>query len=148
QAARYAVECGAFDTLQTSVNIADQETIDLTLPLARERNMGVIAKRPIANAAWRYSQRPENAYHQPYWERLQKLDYDFIRQGPETAAGVALRFTRSVPGIHTAIVGTARPGRWRENAALVAAGPLPDQDYEAIRARWRAVADTSWVGQI
>jgi aryl-alcohol dehydrogenase-like predicted oxidoreductase len=148
QAAHYAVECGAFDTLQTSVNIADQEAIDLTLPLARERNMGVIAKRPIANAAWRYSQRPENAYHQPYWERLQKLDYDFIRQGPETAAGVALRFTLSVPGIHTAIVGTARPGRWRENAALVAAGPLPDQDFEAIRARWRAVANTSWVGQI
>ena len=51
-AARYALECGAFDTLQTSVSIADQEPITLTLPLALERGIGVIAKRPIANAVW------------------------------------------------------------------------------------------------
>src|SRR4051794_26664045 len=148
RAARFAVECGAFDTLQTSVSIADQEAIDLTLPLARERGLGVIAKRPIANAAWRYAERPQNAYHQPYWDRLQQLGYEFLREGPETVAAVALRFTLSVPGVHKAIVGTTRPGRWRENAALIEAGPLHDRDYEAIRARWRAVADASWVGQV
>lgn len=51
RAAKFAVESGAFDTLQTSLNIAEQEPIELTLALAREKNMGVIAKRPIANAA-------------------------------------------------------------------------------------------------
>src|SRR3954469_16673848 len=104
-AARYAVGCGAFDSLQTSVSIADQEVIALTLPPARERDLGVIAKRPIANAAWRYAERPEVAYHQPYWDRLQRLDCEFLREGPETAAAVALRFTPGVPGVHTAIVG-------------------------------------------
>jgi aryl-alcohol dehydrogenase-like predicted oxidoreductase len=146
-AARYAVECGAFDTLQTSVSIADQEALELTLPLARERNMGVIAKRPIANAAWTSTRKPpKNAYHYEYWDRLRKLDYDFLRG--DTAAATALRFTLAVPGVHTAIVGTTRPGRWQENAAVVATGTLPADRFDAIRGRWRDVADSSWVGQI
>ena len=147
-AARYAVECGAFDALQTSVSIADQEAIDLTLSLAREKGLGVIAKRPIANAVWRYAERPENAYHQPYWERLQILDYDFVREDPQLTASVALRFTLSVPGVQTAIVGTTKARRWHENAALLEAGPLHDCDFEAIRARWRVVANATWVGQV
>jgi aryl-alcohol dehydrogenase-like predicted oxidoreductase len=147
-AARFAVECGQFDTLQTSVNIADQQALDLTLPLAREKQMGVIAKRPIANAAWKASQKPANAYHHVYWERLRQLDYDFLRANLKDAIATALRFTLSVPGVHTAIVGTTKPGRWRENAALLAAGALPAEQMERIRARWRDVADSTWVGQI
>jgi aryl-alcohol dehydrogenase-like predicted oxidoreductase len=148
QAARYAIDCGAFDTLQTSVSIADQEAIDLNLPLARERQMGVIVKRPLANAVWRYAEKPENTYIQPYWERLQKLGYDFLGADPAVAAATALRFTLSVPGVHTAIVGTSRPGRWRENAALLAAGPLPEAQFEAIRSHWRQIADPTWTGRI
>ena len=77
-AARYAIESGRFDTLQTSVSIADQEALDLTLPLARRKQMGVIAKRPLANVAWRYTRRPES-YYADYWMRLRKLDYEFLR---------------------------------------------------------------------
>ncbi|HYT91058.1 MAG TPA: aldo/keto reductase [Gemmataceae bacterium] len=148
QAARYAIDCGRFDTLQTSVSIADQEALTLTLPLAHERQIGVIAKRPIANAAWRTGQKPANAYHHVYWERLQKLAYDWLRGDPTAAIATALRFTLSVPGVHTAIVGTTKPERWRENAALLEAGPLSPEEFEKIRARWREVADASWVGQI
>jgi hypothetical protein len=147
RAARYAVACGAFDSLQTSVSIADQESIEMTLPLARESQLGVIAKRPIANAAWRSPQAPANEYHRPYWDRLRKLDYDFLKQGGNDAVSIALRFTLSVPGVHTAIVGTKNPARWLENAELLKAGPLPERQYEAIRARWRATAAADWVGQ-
>jgi aryl-alcohol dehydrogenase-like predicted oxidoreductase len=147
EAARYAVTCGAFDTLQTSVNLADQEAIDLTLPLARARGMGVIAKRPLANVAWWHGTRPVDPYIQTYWERLRRLDYDVLRQGLAEAVGMALRFTLSVEGVHTAIVGTTRPGRWRENAARLAAGPLAREAFAAIRARWHERAGADWHGE-
>jgi hypothetical protein len=147
-AARYAVECGRFDTLQISINIADQEAIDLVLPRARARRMGVIAKRPLANAAWTYGQKPGEAYYQPYWTRLRTLAYPFLREAPEVVAATALRFTLSLPGVHTAIVGTTRPERWHQNAAAVARGPLPRDELRRIRRRWREVAPASWTGQV
>ena len=146
--ALYAVECGAFDALQTSVSVADQEALDLTLPPARERGMGVIAKRPVANAVWRHETRPEDPYVHAYWERLRRLDYGFLRGDLPSALAVALRFTVSVPGVHTAIVGTTKPGRWRENAELLRAGPLPAEEFEAIRARWREAAGPDWGGEV
>ena len=148
EAARYAVECGRFDTLQTSVSLADQEAIELTLPRARARRMGVIAKRPLANVAWRHARKPAEPYYQDYWTRLRALDYPFLRGAPDAAVATALRFTLSVPGVHTAIVGTTKPERWQQNAALLGAGALPARELERIRARWREVAEPSWAGQV
>jgi aryl-alcohol dehydrogenase-like predicted oxidoreductase len=147
EAARYAIECGRFDTLQTSISIADQQALDLTLPRARERGMGVIAKRPLANVVWRHPRKPAEPYYQAYWTRLRALDYEFLRSAADGVA-TALRFTLGAPGVHTAIVGTAKPERWQQNAALLAAGTLSAAHLEQIRARWRYVADASWEGQV
>lgn len=136
EALRYAVECGRFDAIQTSVNVADQVNIP-TVALAAERGLGVIAKRPIANAAWTWEP-PVGDYAHDYHERLEGLAYD------ELDAGLALRFTLAVPGVSTAIVGTSRPGRWAENAALIDT-PLPEGRYEQIRARFAEVG-TDWPG--
>lgn len=147
-AAKYAVGCGAFDTLQTSINIADQEAIELTLPLAHQKQMGVIAKRPIANAAWKENHKPIDSYHHAYWDRLNKLNYEFVRHLPlEESIAHALRFTLSAPGVHTAIVGTTKPERWQENAKLVEAGLLSEADYGAVRERWEEIAPATWIGQ-
>jgi len=147
QAALHAVQSGAFDTLQISVSIADQEAIDLVLPAAKERGMGVIAKRPIANAIWQSKSKPD-AYYQAYWERFHQLDYDFLKGDTSRAVGTALRFTLSMDGVHTAIVGTTQPGRWAENAKLLGAGSWDAGEIQAIRARWKAVAQPDWIGQI
>ncbi|MFL6515488.1 MAG: aldo/keto reductase [Chthoniobacterales bacterium] len=148
-AARYAVECGAFDSLQTSINIADQEAIHLTLPFAQKNNLGVIAKRPIANAAWKSGHKPIASYHHEYWERLRKLNYDFLQHLDVPAAvGIALRFALTAPGVHTAIVGTGKPGRLQENINLLSEGPLDQEQFDAIRARWEELAPRIWVGQI
>lgn len=148
EAARYAVETGRFDTLQISISVADQEALDAVLPAARERGLGVIAKRPVANVAWRSRSRPPaSAYHRTYWERLKALDYAFLTKPLDDAVATALRFTLSIPGVHTAIAGTSKPERWAQNASRVAAGALPHAEFEAIRARWRECARPDWTGQ-
>lgn len=153
KAARYAVECGKFDALQTSLNICDQEAIELTLPLAAERGMGVICKRPIANAVWRYDKQPGNGYHVEYWKRLQELGYDFAKgdaaqkQDASGPAGTSMRFTAMQPGVSVLIIGTTKPERWKQNADLLAAGPLPKELEASIRTRWKEVAKPNWNGQ-
>ena len=147
-AALYAVECGDFDTLQISVSVADQEALERILPLALARSMGVIAKRPLANVAWHNGNRPpDDFYGRVYWERLQKVKYPFLDKDLKATVATALRFTLSVPGVHTAIVGTAKPERFMENAAALEEGPLPKKAFDKIMACWREVAQASWTGQ-
>ena len=109
--------------------------------------MGVIIKRPLANAVWRFAQKPENSYVVPYWERLQKLEYDFLGGDAKKTAAIALGFALHCPGVHTAIVGTSKPGRFSENAAMLERDPLPHDQFQAIRGRWREVATPEWIGQ-
>lgn len=144
-AARFAVESARFDTLQASLNIADQEAIDLLLPLCIRYGVGVIIKRPVANVAWINKGTFLGGYDKPYWQRLQKLQYPFLEQ-PDAVA-TALRFTLSCPGVAVALSGTSKPGRFQQNLAAASAGPLPPDQFEAIRQRWRQVADESWTGQ-
>ena len=136
EAARYAIKCGAFDTLQTSVSIADQQPATLTLPSALEKGMGVIAKRPIANAAWTKEKMPESEYaypyFNPYFKRLQSLAYDFLH-GPASRGD--------------GIVETRNPARWIANARRLGDGPLPPAQAEAIRTRWQEVVGPDWFGQ-
>ncbi|MFD2613157.1 aldo/keto reductase [Paenibacillus gansuensis] len=149
EAALYAIETGAFDTLQTSVNLADQRGIDLILPKAQESGMGVIAKRPIANTAWKTTTLPEEQYHQTYWRRFQELNYSFLNDTSiEEAVSTALRFTLTVPGVHTAIVGTTNPDRWTQNAKLLEAGRLPAAQMNEIRSKWKNTAREDWLGQV
>lgn len=144
--AKYAIEMDVFDSFQTSVSIADQTPIDGNIKLAAEKGLGVIAKRPIANAVWRHKEKPTESYHHEYWDRIQKLKFDFLNKSLEEATATALRFTLSIEGIDTMIVGTTKPGRWSENAKFIAEGKLSSEEFEAIRNRWREVADESWVG--
>lgn len=144
----FAVELGIFDTLQISLSIADQEAVDRVMPKASARGMGVIVKRPIANAAWRSGTKPPGDwYSQPYWDRLRELDYDFLKGDVEAAVATALRFTLGTAGVSTAIVGTTRAERVAQNIGYANAGPLPVAEYQAIRARWRQVARPDWTGQ-
>jgi aryl-alcohol dehydrogenase-like predicted oxidoreductase len=144
--AEYVLNLGVFDTLQISVSVADQSAIEGNIKVAREKGVAVIAKRPIANAVWRHESLPEDIYHQPYWERLQKLRFPFLRMRLAESIATALRFTLSIEGVAAAIVGTTKPGRWQENAAYLKAGRLTKEEFNEIREIWNEVADESWNG--
>ena len=77
----------------------------------------------------------------------QKLKFDFLDKSLEESISTALRFTLSIPGITTAIVGTTKPNRWQENAGFAAEGNLLSEEFEAIRERWQEVAGEHWIGQ-
>lgn len=154
--AAYAVESGAFDVLQTSINVADQEAIDLTLSGCTARGVGVMAKRPVANVAWRIGRPSENGHGDAYWDRLgyadayarrlERLDYPRLTLPLADAVAFALRFTLAVPGVATAIVGTTKPARLAENVRS-ASIPMNAATFDGIRARWREGSEPSWVGQ-
>ena len=117
----------------------------------------MIVKRPLANVAWKTGATSEGELGRRYWtagytavyiERLNRLDYDFLAQGDvPQAVSLALRFTLSMTGVTTAIVGTTKPGRLQQNAELLQAGLLDEAQLAAIRAHWHDIADASWPGQ-
>jgi len=147
--AKTAIETDFFDTLQTSISIADQEPFDLTIPIAKEREMGVIAKRPIANAVWRRDEQPDNPYHLDYWERIQDLQYEFLDGDLGESVAKALRFTLFSESVATAIVGTKKPSRWQENADLFEQVDFSESDFKAIRERWQEISKgKDWKGQV
>lgn len=130
----FAVDSGRFGAIETSVNIADQW--NLRNVLGRRPELGVIAKRPIANAPWRFAERPTGNYAELYWERLRALELD---PGDLDWAEFALRFTAYAPGVHTAIAGTAKLDHLRRNLMAASRGPLPPATLDGIDRAWRAV---------
>jgi len=59
--------------------------IDRILHIAKNKGMGFIAKRPIANAPWRFRAQPVGHYCEEYWKRWQTMDFDFDMDETELA---------------------------------------------------------------
>jgi aryl-alcohol dehydrogenase-like predicted oxidoreductase len=146
-AVAYAATLGDIAVIETSISIADQANITRVLPIARQHNVGVIAKRPIANAAWKAPESQPGMYKDyasAYTDRLKKMnitpaDVGFTGNGassdPETAwPELALRFTLSFPEVHTAIIGTTTPANAQRNIDYANNGRLPADVVEKIRA--------------
>ena len=156
EAAAFAASHPDVAVLETSVSVADQMNLQTVLPTARKNKLGVIAKRPVANAAWKdASQQPGfyGNYASEYHQRLKKMKLNPAELGisgpPEEAwPELALRFTLSQPGVHTAIIGTTNPQNARANLANAEKGPLPEavvrRIYEAFR---NADPHGHWTGQ-
>jgi aryl-alcohol dehydrogenase-like predicted oxidoreductase len=139
----YALESGRIGSIQTSINIADQRNLDLLLPRAKVKGLGVIAKRPAANAAWMYKEIPAGLYAEEYWHRLKRMNlyHHFNLQE------IALRFAAYTWGVDSVIVGTNNIDHLKENVKLIEKGALSYDLYYEIRNAFKQ-NDISWIGQL
>lgn len=144
RAAAYAIGTGKFDALQTSFSLADQDALDHNLPAALQSGMGVIVKRPIANAVWKHKERPADPWLHAYWDRVQTLDFDFLKQDRDLAFSTAMRFALTPAEVGTAIVGTSNPEHLLSNLRLIEKGRLNPEVFGGIRARWLACGGADW----
>jgi aryl-alcohol dehydrogenase-like predicted oxidoreductase len=156
EAAAYVATLPDVAVLEMSISIADQMNLHTVMPTARKNNLGVLAKRPIANAAWKdASQQPGfyGNYASEYHDRLKKMKLNPAELGipgsPERAwPELALRFTLSQPGVHTAIIGTTSPQNAKANIAAAEKGPLPENVAKKIQQAFdQADPQKQWTGQ-
>ncbi len=140
----WALGSGAFGSVQTSVNVFDQRALDRALPEAQRRGLGVIAKRPLGNAPWRFTERPAAHDIGTYWDRMKTLALD--THGLEWSE-LALRFAAFAPGVASCIVGTTRPENLQRNLRALETGPLPEDVVERLREAFRRHG-SGWEGLI
>lgn len=139
----YAVLSERFGAIMASINVFDQKIIDWQLPRAKNRSMGVIAKRPLGNAPWRFNDFPEGDYCAEYWRRMKEMQLDF---GPDWD-DIALRFCAFTYGVDSCIVGTTNLKNLKKNVDNIEKGILPQEIINQIREAF-VTNDKNWMGEI
>jgi aryl-alcohol dehydrogenase-like predicted oxidoreductase len=140
----FAIDSGAFGSLQTSISVCDQAHLKTRAARADHAGIGVIAKRPLAGAVWRFTERPGDFAEGQYWDRFKAMGIPTA----EDWADVALRFAAFHTGAASAIVGTAKPANLRRNLDAIARGPLPAELVVGIRAAFDHHGGEAWPGLI
>ncbi|HLL90860.1 MAG TPA: aldo/keto reductase [Tepidisphaeraceae bacterium] len=153
EALAYAAAQPDIAVVETSINLVDQVNLDQGLPVCRQHDVGVLVKRPIANAAWKdlADQRGiYQSYAKTYSDRLRQMNLTPATVGlPADAWGeLALRFTLSFPDVHCAIIGTTNPANLDLNLRVLDKGPLPADAVAKLRQAFRdAPGSAKWTGQ-
>ncbi len=104
--------------------------------------MGVIAKRPVANALWKYNERPGGNYAEEYWVRWHRMNLNFDIKPEE----LFIRFSAFAPGVDSAILGTSSVEHLKTALDSVKKGKLPDNIFNTLRNAF-AENDDNWIGK-
>jgi len=142
----FALACGQFGAVQTSVSLCDQVNLATRLPAAQAAGIGVIAKRPIAGAVWRQPARPDTFAEGEYWARWQAMGLEAALPSANWNE-LALRYTAYLPGVSSTIVGTSKLAHFQQNLAALAQGALPPEQSSLLRQAFLR-ADRGWAGLI
>jgi len=121
-----------FDVLECSVNVFDRAGL--------AHANGVVAKRPLANAPWRFDAPPDRHDIRIYWDRMRELAFD---PSPLAWPELAMRFAAHAPGVASAIVGTSSAAHLDDAIRAAERGPLDDATLA--RLDW---SGRSWPGVV
>jgi aryl-alcohol dehydrogenase-like predicted oxidoreductase len=152
EAATFAAKLPDVAVVETSINYVDQVNITGLLPVAKANNVGIIAKRPVANAAWIGLANMKGLYvnyAKDYTQRhdAMGLKAEDLGMNDSQWAELALRFTLSFPQITTAIVGTTKQANAMANIEYASKGPLSAEQIKLITDRFKQTPGSdSWIG--
>jgi len=140
----WAVRSDLFGAVQCSVSVVDQAALDGAVAQAAARGIGVLGKRALGNAPWRFDARPPEPDVAEAWDRFRALRPD---AGGLGWPALFTRFAAFAPGVSAVLVGTASLAHLREAAGAVEQGPLDPARLASLRGAF-AGAGRGWSGRI
>jgi aryl-alcohol dehydrogenase-like predicted oxidoreductase len=131
EAAIAAINCGCFDCIEVGYSVLDRRIDMEALPLAVEKDVGVIARSVLLKGALseRYLLLPPAL--EPMKQSIAQLAS--IAGGVSRLPELAYRYVCNRPAPQTALIGTARREEIDECIRYLERGPLSPQEIEAIQ---------------
>ena len=137
---------GWVDTLQVIYNIFDQSPAQRLFPLAREKNVGIIARSPLDEGGLTGELRPDTVFPEGDWrrnyfkghrlketiERAKHLNF-LVRDEIHSLSHAALKFCLSHAAVSTVIPGMRRPRHVEENCAVSDGKRLAPDELERLK---------------
>lgn len=126
-------------SIQVPVSLMEQGAIGATLPRAKRKGIGVIARQPLASG---FLARPVEevqpdltAIDQPQAEERLEMArrYQFLRNAKRPLAEAALRFVLQQEDVAVTLVGTSSLRHLRANVGVLEAPPLTEEEIAAVR---------------
>lgn len=157
EALAFAIGTDAFDVIECSYNMLDQANATAIAKAGSAGNggLGVMLKRPVANAVPGATSKPRSEYAAQYWPRWQAIGITQNDLGGIPVLEAALRFsafhsTGGGPasggrgrGVSSVLIGSSHASHMAENARVLECGPLPESIVMAIKTAYRRVG-ASW----
>lgn len=147
----WAIKHGGAELLQIEYDMLFPTAEDELLPLAREHNIGIMTRTPLARGLLSGKFRPgesipaEQQWRRPQGDqlqlRLQRVEQlRFLEREGQTLAQAALRWLLAQPGIHCVIPGARTPEQMEANVGAID-GEITPGELDRVRElheQWRA----------
>jgi L-galactose dehydrogenase len=121
-----AIESDAIDVIQVAYSILDQRMAKKVLPLAREKNVGVVNRSVLLKGALTPLRAKLPAGLEPLKARADEIEA-VAKELNLDLPTLAIRFATSNPDIAVSLIGTNKIANVEKAVSAVGVGPLPQE---------------------